>query len=495
MRVLFVDIDSLRPDHLGCYGYARPTSPTIDAVAAEGMIFRNCFTSDAPCLPSRMALSTGRLGIHSGVVGLSGATADPFPIGADRAFGVQPDALPWFSALRELGVHVTTITSFPERHAAWNFCAGANEWFNPGLQGYELASDVNRFALPWLRENAQRDNWFLHVNYWDPHTPYRTPPEFGEPFATYDPPPWYSEDIRLKHWQEAGAMTASDPMSWWEADSVRWPRMPDSIASVDDWRGRIDGYDTGVRYVDEHLGELLAVLEEKGVSEETAIVITSDHGENLGELNVYSDHHTADVMTCRVPLIIKWPGVTHPNSESSAFIYQFDFAATSIELLGGEVPLLWDARSFAPATMGRDFEGYDYLVFGQMAWNCQRSVRFDEWLLIRSYHPGWRNLPATMLFNIEADPHETDNRADERQDIVRQGLALLDEWHAFSMSRSHHEVDPLQVVLREGGPGVLKDHLAAYCRALRSRGEEMAAETIEKSWRSAQTCMPPPHVV
>ena len=76
MRILFLDLDTLRPDHLGCYGYHRNTSPNIDRIAAEGTRFTNYFCSDAPCLPSRAALMTGRHGIHTGVVGHGGTTAD-----------------------------------------------------------------------------------------------------------------------------------------------------------------------------------------------------------------------------------------------------------------------------------------------------------------------------------------------------------------------------------------------------------------------------------
>ena len=76
MRILYVDIDTLRPDHLGCYGYDRATSPNIDAVARDAVRFTDCYCSDAPCLPSRAALMTGRFGIHTGCVGHGGTNAE-----------------------------------------------------------------------------------------------------------------------------------------------------------------------------------------------------------------------------------------------------------------------------------------------------------------------------------------------------------------------------------------------------------------------------------
>jgi arylsulfatase A-like enzyme len=69
MRILYLDLDTLRPDHLGCYDYKRNTSPNIDRIASQGVRFENYYCSDAPCAPSRSAMMTGRFGIHNGVVG------------------------------------------------------------------------------------------------------------------------------------------------------------------------------------------------------------------------------------------------------------------------------------------------------------------------------------------------------------------------------------------------------------------------------------------
>ena len=76
MRILYIDIDSLRPDHLSCYGYPRQTSPNIDALAAEGVRFVNFYATDTPCLPSRTAFFGGRFGTVTGVVNHGGVYAD-----------------------------------------------------------------------------------------------------------------------------------------------------------------------------------------------------------------------------------------------------------------------------------------------------------------------------------------------------------------------------------------------------------------------------------
>jgi len=188
MRILFLDLDTLRPDHLGCYGYGRNTSPNIDNIARQGVRFEDYFCTDAPCLPSRAALMSGRFGIHTGCVGHGGTAGDFRLEGEPRGFRdrMAYDSLPAF--LRRSGLKTVSVSPFAERHSAWWFYAGFNEMYNTGKGGLESAEEVTPTVLQWIDRNASEDNWFLHVNYWDPHTPYRAPAEFGNPFAN-DPLP------------------------------------------------------------------------------------------------------------------------------------------------------------------------------------------------------------------------------------------------------------------------------------------------------------------
>ena len=175
MRLIYFDIDTLRADHLGCYGYQRATSPTIDALAAEGIRFDNVHASDTPCLPSRSALCSGQFGIRNGSINHGGPSTDPFPEGRDRQFQTSLARNGWMSALRAQGVWTASISTFAERHSAYHFEAGFNECFNLGTRGMETAEQVSAVARDWLARNGQRPDWFLHVHLWDPHTPYRTP--------------------------------------------------------------------------------------------------------------------------------------------------------------------------------------------------------------------------------------------------------------------------------------------------------------------------------
>lgn len=480
MRILYIDIDSQRPDHLGCYGYHRDTSPNLDRIAAQGVRFENVHVTDAPCLPSRTALWSGRHGIHTGVINHGGVAADPFIEGIERGFRSRLGTTSWMHCLRQAGYKTATISPFGERHSAWHWYANFNEIHNTGKGGMERADEVSPVALDWIARNGRADNWFLHLNVWDPHTPYRTPAEYGDPFADQPLPAWLTEEVRQAHWAGVGPHSAREIPGYDDAENPRFPRQPARADSMDAVRAMFDGYDTGVRYADEHIGRVLNALADQGVLDETAIVISADHGENLGELNIYGDHQTADQITTRVPLIVRWPGVTDAQAGrvDRGLHYHFDFAATMIELAGGKVPPLWDGQGFASAFQKGETAGRDHLVVSQGAWSCQRSVRWGDWLCVRSYHDGHHGFPDVMLFNVAEDPHEQNDLALERPDLAREALGRLDDWLGQMMRTATHPQDPMWTVLREGGPLHTRGQLPKYLERLRATDRAAWADRL-----------------
>lgn len=482
MRILYIDIDSLRADHLGCYGYHRDASPNIDRIAADGIRFENCYVSDAPCLPSRSAMFSGRFGIHNGVVGHGGTAADPFIEGKKRWFSSTLGSTSWMRCLRELGLKTATVSSFGERHSAWHWYANFSEIYNPGQHGEELADDVSTIAIDWIKRNAHLENWFLHLNLWDPHTPYRVPLAYGEPFADQPFPEWYSEEVRLKHWDGCGSWSAREGMGYGGPHPYvgpQYPRQPNTMHSMEEVRRMFDGYDTGILYADEQIGRVLKALEDHKIFDDTVVIISADHGENLGELNIHFDHQTADHCTGRVPLIMRFPGKKWKRQVHSALIYQVDFAATLIELLGGQVPENWDGEGFADSWRAGEDEGRDYLVLSQGAHTCQRSVRFEDYICIRSYHDGYHCFPDVMLYHLESDPHEQHDLAPTHGSIVDHATRLLADWNDSAMRTATHAQDPLWTVLAEGGPLHTRVDLSEFLKRLRDTGRTECAAQIE----------------
>lgn len=486
MRILFIDIDTLRADHLGCYGYHRETSPNLDRLAQEAVRFENNFVTDAPCLPSRTALWSGRFGFRTGVVGHMGSSADPFNDGCPRGFRDSFDATSWMSALRRAGLYTVTVSPFGERHAAWEWYAGYREMYNTGKGGMESAEEVMPTAIDWIERNGDKDDWFLHVNVWDPHTPYRVPMEYGDRFADDPLPAWMTEELRQKCWDGFGPHSAQElaghqPDLPWMAN---YPRVPSQLDSMDAVRQWIDGYDMGIWYADLWVGKLLDALAAKGILEDTVIVVSSDHSESQGEFNVWGDHQTADPSVCRVPLLIHWPGVTDQGRVDTALHYHFDWAATLIELAGGTVPGNWDGVSYAEAFKAGMEQGRPYLVTSQGAWSAQRAVRFEfegeSWVCLRTYHDGHKELDPVMLFNLSDDPYMQHNLIAERPDLVDKAMGMLAEWHHEMMLKSESNIDPLMTVLREGGPSHTRYQLPAYLERLHATGRTHHAARLEK---------------
>lgn len=483
MRVLLIDIDTLRPDHLGCYGYGRNTSPNIDSIAAEGVRFEEYYCPNAPCMPSRASLITGRYGIHTGIVGHGGSAADLWFEGADRKFRTSVSENNLISLFRNNGMHCVSVSSFPERHSAYWFHMGFHEMINSGGKGHESAEDVTPDALDWLDRKGKADNWLLHVNYWDPHTPYRAPASFGTPFKNEPlPDNWINDAVLAEHKKHIGPHSVNEINMWNDKTDPQYPRQPGRLDDLDDVKRFIDNYDTGILYADTHVGYLLDKLRELGIYDDVSVIVTSDHGETMGELGIYGEHATADRAVCRIPMIIKWAGGQKGIVESSLHT-NVDLAPTVAELLGQPVSERFDGISYAQTVLNGETQKREYAVLTQCAHVCQRSVRFDDYIYIRTYHGGYHMFNDEMLFDVKNDPHETRDLASERPELCARGARYLERWVADMMTTSDYPTDPLWVVMKEGGPYHARGKKERYMSRLERTGRGDALPEFAKRYR------------
>ena len=491
MRILYIDVDSLRPDHLGCYGYHRNTSPNIDALAKKGTVLRNLYTSDSPCLPSRTAFFGGKFGSQSGVVNHGGVCADVQPEGRSRDFRSRAATSSLASLLSQLGYWTVSISPFPRRHSAYQMVYGFNETYDTGRGGLENADEIFEPVQRWLKTRAGEDNWFLHVNMWDPHTPYDTPESFSNPFANDPIAPWITEDIIAKQRASYGPHSAHEVPHYDSLiDPKYWPWGRGEITSLEDAKVHLDGYDCGVRYADDYIGRILNILADAGVLDDTAIIVTADHGENLGELNIWGDHQTADEFTNHIPGIVVWPGITAPGVQVDGLQYHLDLASTIVELAGSAGAELtqqagWQGESIS-ASLESGQGGRPHLLLSQGAWSLQRSIRQDNWILIHTIDTGIKDFSEWMLFDLASDPHETTNLAIKRPDLVKSLGGLLTESFA-TLAQDCSLGDPFAVVQGEGGPYHAKAYghdWIPYLSRLRATGRAHHADWLEANGSS-----------
>lgn len=335
MRVLLFDIDTLRADHMGCYGYGRNTTPVMDEIAKEGVRFDDYYCPNAPCLPSRASMISGQYGIHNGIVGHGGTAADMRLQGTTRSFTDDMSENGLFMQFRRAGMHTVSFSSFAERHSAWWFNSGFNECYNVGRRGSESAEMVTPHVLDWLERNGKKDNWMMHVHYWDPHTPYRTPADYPSQFAdTPLPDDWIDEKTFEEHLLHIGPHCANEINMWNDDTFPQWPKHPGKLTTLEEAKHLLDLYDDGVKYTDDNIGQIIGWLKDNGLyDDDLAIIITADHGEDLGEFGIYGEHGTADEPVCRIPMIVRWPGM-QKGAVVKGFYDNTDLTPTVQELLG-----------------------------------------------------------------------------------------------------------------------------------------------------------------
>jgi len=176
MKVILLVIDTLRADHLGCYGYSRDTSPNIDRIAREGTLFENAYPSDVPTQPSFTSMFTGQRGIITGIVSHS------------RTENLDEN-VPFFTEILARKGITTAAVSTLYMMRRW-FARGFKYYMNPvagvrrRLQQVD-AEEINGMAIPWLRDHKKED-FFLFIHYWDPHAIYLPPEPYRRLFYDGD---------------------------------------------------------------------------------------------------------------------------------------------------------------------------------------------------------------------------------------------------------------------------------------------------------------------
>lgn len=447
MRIIYFDIDCLRPDHLGCYGYARPTSPTIDSIAEQGVRFEHYYCASSPCLPSRTAWSSGRFGIRNGVISNHGAGAK-FHIRNRAYVGPQPDNEMVMRHLRKHGYDTISFSNFADRHNALWFMCGWNEYHTPNLKGgAETAEEVNVPLLRWLKHNATRENYFLHINYWDVHRCYKMDASWADRFR--DMPveqSWPDEEAIKAHQDIPGPFTAQRQFR----DGISpFALMPGSVSSRKDFEHMVTGYDASIAYVDHHVKIILDELERQGILDDAAIIVSADHGDAFGEHGIYSDHVCADECIHRIPFIIKWPEEAMQNHKSDSFLYNLDLGPTLCDLLNIPTAPDWDGISFKENIRGEAGIDRDYLVWDHGLYTVQRSVRTKTHLMTRTYDDFGYPFAPVELYNMVEDPYQTTDISAERSDIVRECDNHMMEWIHEQRAKGHCISDPVDEILRE----------------------------------------------
>ncbi len=420
-NILLITIDTLRADHLGCYGYEHPTSPNIDKLAKEGALLECIFCPGIPTHPSYTTLYTGQHPITHGIVAHGGrAQLDP-----DAPF--LPETL-----LNE--GYTTCAVDNLQRSRIW-FGRGYEYYIDPSVRhALDLAvtcEEINARTIPWLRAHAN-ERFFLFLHYWDPHYPLAAPSRYRDLFYQGNPtdPGNHSLDAWRQH--PLGAIALE---TWLRTDSER----------ITDAKYIVALYDQEIRYLDEQIGNLLAMLDELKLAEHTIVMVVADHGESMTEHGIFFDHHGLYDCTIRVPLIVRWPGRILENLRLPNMFQVSDIAPTLLEAVGLPIPDQMEGRSFLGLLTGEKQDGgYERVISAECSWQAKWSLRNDHYKFILAREPDFYGSPLRELYDLKADLREEHNIVEERPEIAREMEAELEGWIADRLKALGRHNDPLR---------------------------------------------------
>lgn len=314
--VVLVTIDTLRADHLGCCGYPRPTSPFIDKLAGEGVVFRRAFASSSHTTPSHASIFTSLHPVqHHALV---------------NGRGLPPSILTMAEMFQEAGWETAGFFSV-------NYLGELSDgfqtfdWSTGKANYYTRAADrtVDR-ALAWLDELPPGARLFLWVHFFDPHEPYHPREELVE---------------RMIPGTEAERAGFLDHLTRVHGIPADFYRDEEALFR------KFDGYDAEIALVDRELGRLYRAFGERDLNGNALWIITSDHGEGMGSHHYIEHSRKIYNEQLRVPLIFHHGAGGLPPGEVGELVRHVDILPTLAELIG--FPL--EARS--PAAQGESLAG------------------------------------------------------------------------------------------------------------------------------------------
>lgn len=449
-NILFIVIDALRSKNLGCYGYRRPTSPHIDKLAQEGILFENAFCCANTTDPSLTSIFSGKYPLSHGIT----QHAERVRIEHIRRFNESGTyLLP--EILKTIGFHTLAVDWLGRWHRrGYDYYSGILELhrFKPhtlllnvllGRLPTIPQTTLHRIARPLFSlserkdiDNAKimtdkaislikqyhREKFFIFIHYWDVHAPYGTPEPYIDEFAKQDYENEQSVEEVLKKFDR-------------EHRAYARRRIPKGVQSIEEVLAR---YDASIAFVDNEVGRLLTVLEELGILDQTLIILTADHGESLLEHGIYFEHHGLYDVTIKVPLIFRYPP-SAKNSRVQGMVQHVDLIPTILDILGLDVGAFdFDGKSLVPLLDdGEQIRSAVYVE--EFRDEKKRTIRTPNYKFISALSErdascklcGYVHGGTKELYDVNKDGEEIHNIFQENRNLAMDLKDKLSKWVRF----------------------------------------------------------------
>jgi arylsulfatase A-like enzyme len=410
-NLVVIGIDTLRADHVGCYGYRRPTSPHIDALARDGVLFTTAVSQAPWTLPAFASIMTGLLPSHH----RAGEGKLPY------VSALGPDAETLAATLARQGFVTAGFVS--------NVWVGADTGLDRGFATHRMsqqpAEAVDR-AIAWLGSRPA-GRFFLFVHIYDPHAPYTPPDEDVAPFVTagYEGP--FQRQFPTV-WKGGVPDMAVDPR-WSPADRQRI----------------VDLYDGEIHYADRLVGRLLEALDRLHLADETLVVVVADHGEELFDHRRLGHSHTLYDELLRVPLVLRFPHASL-RGRVTRQVRSMDLFPTLLEALRVPVPSGLDGVSLLPLARGEP-DAVSPAAFAESVVQGEdvgaQAIRLQGEKLIL-----FPSQDRSTYYDLSVDPHEQLDLAATKADRVGDLAAtlaqalppLVDGYYLTAIGRHDHDL-------------------------------------------------------
>lgn len=461
-NVVVLLLDTARAQNFSCYGYARPTSPAIDAIAAEGVLYEQAISTGCWSLPAQVSLLTGMFPSKHGAHELHLSYAHPYPLLPEvlreagyRTLGVSPNS--WMSD--EFGV-THGFDVYLKLWQVWPTMPSTRS----GMSGLKvsLARQANRLYSRHLfpRRNRARhvrqhidkllatapEPFFLYAIFWDMHLPY------------------YPSQQHATRWLPAGVTL--DQAQQVNRHQLRYFAGQTTMSETDFAMLRA-GYDGALATIDEEVGALVEALRQRGILDHTVLIITSDHGENLGEHGLMSHAYSLHDTLIHVPLILRYPECFPPGRRVPQQVQLTDLFPTLLDMLHLDLPGV-QRELQGMSLLAQDADALqERLAYAEMlaphpsipALNRRVGVPEDtprpafdralRCLRTPDYKVIWASDGQHALYDLHQDPDETTNRFVEEPELVATLLDLLHAWHPPHDAPYSPQVPNLDQALRQ----------------------------------------------
>lgn len=391
-NVLLITLDTTRADRLGVYGHTRPTSPVLDALARDGAWYERAYTVATWTLPAHASLFTGKYPKSHGArydpegpLVLGEAIEGPETWKQIRARGLGPDEHPLAELLGAAGYRTGGVVAGPWLKAVFGLARGFEHWDEQGITSLNgrRAASVTDAALAWLDQKDDRP-FFLFLNYFDPHTPFSPlMPCIQQVALGKEIPPLEKENMR---------------------------ELTDLF------------YDAEIRCMDSQIGRVIKRLRRRDLYDSTWIIAVADHGDLLGEHDIFGHGTSLYEPELRIPLIVKPPRDEAPRGRQDELIQILDVFAMIAARIGVELPAGTQAAFPVPRGRPAFAEINPLPAFNQSGdW---RAIVSGDWKFLES------SVGDRLLFDIARDPAESDDLASQEPAHAQELKKAVDDWMA-----------------------------------------------------------------